>query len=76
VLYAHTWGADVPDYVALVSDALLLNPWDREIFKDGQFQFHPEYVGALAEQGVASDSSLLIDAPAVTVARSRGVDSP
>jgi hypoxanthine phosphoribosyltransferase len=75
VLYAHTWGADVPDYVALVSDALLLNPWDREIYQDGQFQFHPEYVDALGEQGIAADSSLLIGAPVVAVARSREVDS-
>ena len=31
VLYAHTWGVDEPDYIGLISDALLLNPWDREV---------------------------------------------
>jgi hypothetical protein len=44
-------------------------------YQDGQFQFHPEYVDALAEQGIAADSSLLIGAPVVAVARSREVDS-
>ena len=61
-LYAHTKGAQVPDYIGLVSDDLILNPWDREVFIDGQFQMHPEYVGALQEQGVEPDKSLLIQA--------------
>jgi hypothetical protein len=51
VIYAHTWGADVPDYIGLISDALLTNPWDREVFVDGALRPHPEYVEALREQG-------------------------
>lgn len=62
VLYAHTWGQEAADYIGLISDALILNPWDREIFADGEFRFHPEYVAALAEQGLAADVSLLIPA--------------
>lgn len=69
-LYAHTWGTDVPDYIGLISDELLLNPWDREIYEDGEFRFHPEYVGALKEQGVAADASLLIDAAVARIAKS------
>ncbi len=60
VLYAHTRGADTPDYIGLMSDNLLLNPWDREVFEDGHFQMHPEYAGALQQQGVDPDSTLLI----------------
>src|SRR5690606_6241744 len=60
VMYAHTWGTDVPDYIGLITDELLLNPWDREIFADGKFQFHPEYAGALREQGIKPDPKLLI----------------
>ncbi|CUS02396.2 Phosphoribosyltransferase [Candidatus Promineifilum breve] len=60
VLYAHTWGVAVPDYIGLITDELVLNPWDREIFTDGAFRFHPEYVTALTQQGVAADSSLLV----------------
>jgi hypoxanthine phosphoribosyltransferase len=61
-LYAHTWGAHVPDYIGLSTDELVLNPWDREIYRDGSFRFHPEYVAALAEQGVAAGPDLLIPA--------------
>jgi hypothetical protein len=69
VLYAHTKGVSVPDYIGLISDALILNPWDREVYRDGGFRFHPEYVDALAQQGLKPDRSLLIDAPAVEVAK-------
>jgi hypoxanthine phosphoribosyltransferase len=61
-LYAHTWCTDAADYVGLITDALVLNPWDREIYRDGAFHFHPEYAAALAEQGLAADASLLIPA--------------
>ena len=50
VLYAHTWAQPRPDYVGLTSDALIWNPWDREILMDGQFVTHPELVAALRLQ--------------------------
>jgi uncharacterized protein len=53
VLYAHTSGIEVPDYIGLISDELLLNPWDREIWKDGSFGVHPEYEQALKMQGLS-----------------------
>lgn len=69
VLYAHTWGIDVPDYIGLISDALLLNPWDREIIKHGAFQPHPEYAQAFDQQGLEMTSSHLIDAPPFEIAK-------
>lgn len=69
VLYAHNKGASVPDYIGLITDSLLLNPWDREIWKDGNFQFHPEYVEALSQQGQSADASLLIKATPVKIAK-------
>jgi uncharacterized protein len=71
VMYAHTWGTSTPDYIGLVSDELILNPWDREIFKDGTFQFHPEYVEALAQQGLPADPSLLVNAQTIEPTKSR-----
>ena len=68
-LYAHTWGADAVDYTGLITDELVLNPWDREIYRDGAFQFHPEYVSALAEQGLAAEPALLIAATPFVAAR-------
>lgn len=60
VLYAHTWGQDIPDYIGLISDALILNPWDREIVRDGAFQVHPEYIHALEQQGRAPSPDFLL----------------
>lgn len=51
---AHTWAHPRPDYVALTSDALILNPWDREILVDGQFVTHPELAAALRFQSPSS----------------------
>lgn len=50
VLYAHTWADPRPDFVALTSDALILNPWDREVLVDGKFVTHPELAAALRLQ--------------------------
>lgn len=50
VLYAHTWAEPRPDYVAFTSDALILNPWDREVLVNGQFVTHPELAAALRMQ--------------------------
>ena len=58
--------------VGLVTDALLLNPWDREaLTPDGRFDWHPEYRGAFEQQGREPDASLLIDATPFVLARSR-----
>lgn len=35
-----------PDYVALVSDALIIFPWDREVLHEGHFRPNPEYQAA------------------------------
>jgi hypothetical protein len=43
----------------------LLNPWDRELLKDGQFIFHPEYANSLDKQGLKPDASMLIPAPII-----------
>ncbi len=62
VLYAHSWGTTVPDYIGLITDALILNPWDREILQAGEFKLNPEYERALASQGIKADGSSLIKA--------------
>jgi hypoxanthine phosphoribosyltransferase len=56
VLYAHSWGVDTPDYIGLVSDALIINPWDREIIQDDQVVDNPEYVYALELQKISPAS--------------------
>ena len=58
VLYAHTSGVETPDYIGLISDALLINPWDREIVQDGLILYHPEYLHALSLQDIPPGSVL------------------
>jgi hypoxanthine phosphoribosyltransferase len=69
VLSSHSWGASIPDYIGLITDRLILNPWDREILLDGSFQFHPEYVQALAKQGIEPALDMLIEAPRYKIAK-------
>lgn len=62
VMYAHSWSTETPDYIGIISDALIMNPWDREICQDGEIIPHPEYIEALTEQGIAPDPWFLIPA--------------
>ena len=63
VLYAHTWADPRPDYVGLTSDALILNPWDREVLVEGQFVTHPELASALRLQRLGGDLPPTAGAP-------------
>jgi hypoxanthine phosphoribosyltransferase len=69
VLFAHTWGVELPDYIGFVSDALVVNPWDREIFRDGRWQWAPEYRNAFALQGLVPGDYLLIGAAVPALAK-------
>jgi len=69
VLYSHTKAVHVPDYIGIITDELLLNPWDREIFQDGEFHFHPEYAEALRHQGLEAAPELLIQAKLFRLAK-------
>ena len=69
VLYAHEQGKDIPDFIGIISDALIVNPWDREIVREGKFILHPEYVHALAQQGMVQDTSLLLGIEPVKLAK-------
>jgi hypoxanthine phosphoribosyltransferase len=81
VMYAHSGGTDVcarhygagesksPDYIGIISDAFIMNPWDRELCQDGEIIPHPEYISALTQQGIASDPWFLIPATTYEVAK-------
>jgi hypoxanthine phosphoribosyltransferase len=71
VLYSHSWETAVPDYIGLITDALILNPWDREVVENGRLGFHPEYAAALAQQGISPDPSLLINTPDIELAKGK-----
>lgn len=50
-LVSHTWARPAPDLVALVSDALVIFPWDRQVYTAHGWQLHPDYAAALHLQG-------------------------
>ncbi len=49
-LVCHTWASPAPDVSALVTDAFVIFPWDRQVLVDGLWQPHPEIVAGLAAQ--------------------------
>lgn len=75
VLYAHSWSVETPDYIGLVSDALILNPWDREVLTEGGFQLHPEYRQALAGQELSPETAPLIEAPTFELAKPPAIET-
>ncbi len=49
-LVSHSWADPRPDVTALVSDALIVFPWDSRVYQDGAWRTHPEIEAALAAQ--------------------------
>ncbi len=45
-LVSHSWADPMPDVSVLVSDALVIFPWDRQVYLDGKWQIHPEIAAA------------------------------
>jgi hypoxanthine phosphoribosyltransferase len=56
-LVRHTWADPTPDVCPLVTDALVIFPWDQQIYADGRWQPHPELVAALNMQPKADSDS-------------------
>lgn len=50
---SHSWADPRPQLSSLVSDALVLFPWDQQVLVEGRWQMHPELVRALALQADA-----------------------
>ena len=69
VLYSHTQNSDIPDFIGLISDALILNPWDREILVETEFHFHPEYLNAMNSQNLRPDLMDLLPPTAEKIAK-------
>ncbi len=49
-LAAHSWASPMPKVVALTTDALVLFPWNEQVYIEGKWQPHPEMVSALKHQ--------------------------
>jgi hypoxanthine phosphoribosyltransferase len=49
-LIAHSWADPQPHFSALVSDALVIFPWDKQVYIDRGWQLHPEIDAAIKAQ--------------------------
>jgi len=49
-LVAHSWADPQPDFTARVSDALVIFPWDKQVYSGGNWQLHPEIDAAIKAQ--------------------------
>lgn len=53
-LVAHSWANPGPDFTALTSDALIIFPWDKQVFTGVGWQLHPELESAIRAQDKSS----------------------
>ena len=56
-LVSHSWAEPSPDLRAVVSDALVIFPWDQQVFLDGKWQPHPEIVSAMEAQAAVDTNN-------------------
>jgi uncharacterized protein len=49
-LVAHSWANPLPEFTALTSDALLIFPWDKQVFTNDGWKMHPELEAAIRSQ--------------------------
>ena len=49
-LVSHSWADPAPDVAALRTDALVLFPWDRQVYVEGRWQTPPELAASIATQ--------------------------
>ncbi len=54
-LVSHSWASPMPDVTALVSDALVVFPWDKSVYIEGRWQPHPEIIAAIQSQQEAKE---------------------
>jgi hypoxanthine phosphoribosyltransferase len=49
-LVSHSWAKPAPQVCALVTDAFVIFPWDKQILQHGEWVPHPEIVSGLKAQ--------------------------
>lgn len=50
-LVTHSWADPLPTHAPLITDALVLFPWNRQVLVNGDWQPHPEMMAALEAIG-------------------------
>lgn len=56
-LISHSWANPNPEITTLVSDELIIFPWDQKVWIGGKWQIHPELADAILAQEFPEDPS-------------------
>ena len=59
-LVSHSWADPAPQVVALVTDALVIFPWDQQVLVSGHWQPHPEIISFLRSAMFSSSPSNML----------------
>jgi hypoxanthine phosphoribosyltransferase len=46
-LVSHSWARPAPDVSVMISDSLVIFPWDQQVLIEGRWHPHPEIMAAL-----------------------------
>jgi uncharacterized protein len=60
-LVSHTWAKPKPDFIGMVTDALVIFPWDKKVLVNGKWMLHPELEHALGLQGHKSSEGFELE---------------
>jgi hypoxanthine phosphoribosyltransferase len=56
-LVTHSWASPRPEFTALTSDALIVFPWDKQVFTRTGWKLHPEIEAAIGAQDTPSETT-------------------
>jgi hypoxanthine phosphoribosyltransferase len=56
-LVSHSWAKPAPQVSALVSDAFVIFPWDKQVLENGKWIAHPEVIAGLNAKVFRSKNS-------------------
>jgi uncharacterized protein len=56
-LISHSWAKPIPDVVGLTTDALVVFPWEKNVYVDGKWELHPDLYQAFRQREQNSKKS-------------------
>jgi len=69
VLYSRLKGQEIPDYIGVITEELIVNTWDSEIFNGSKFVFQPEYVTGFQMQSLEIDEAFQLKIKPIKIAK-------
>ncbi|KKS94534.1 MAG: Phosphoribosyltransferase [Microgenomates group bacterium GW2011_GWC1_43_13] len=71
VLYSRVKGQGIPDYIGVITEELIVNIWDSEIFDQAakKFKFHPDYITGFQMQSLEIDDAFQLKIKPIKIAK-------